>query len=243
MPGREFGELLTASHASLRDDYEVSCDELDVAVLAALVAGALGARMTGGGFGGSAIALAAPGGGDAVRAAVAHGLRARGLDTSRLRRRGRGRTGSGRPQPPEGMTPGQHPGERRGPDQVGRKTEQGRDLHLHGSTLTRAGRRRGSGKVNGVRPRSEDPGATTAMRDGSPPAGYPCPMTESSTVVGVDVGGTGVKAALVRLSDGSLVTDRVKVATPQPATPDSVGEVIAELVSTTAPGRRTPRWG
>ncbi len=51
------GELFAASHASLRDDYEVSCAELDVAVEAAVSAGALGARMTGGGFGGSAVAL------------------------------------------------------------------------------------------------------------------------------------------------------------------------------------------
>jgi galactokinase len=53
----QVGRLFTASHVSLRDDYEVSCPELDVAVQAALTAGALGARMTGGGFGGSAIAL------------------------------------------------------------------------------------------------------------------------------------------------------------------------------------------
>ncbi|GAA0647659.1 galactokinase [Kutzneria viridogrisea] len=53
----EIGGELTASHASLRDDYQVSCLELDVAVEAALAAGALGARMVGGGFGGSAIAL------------------------------------------------------------------------------------------------------------------------------------------------------------------------------------------
>ena len=51
------GPVLDASHASLRDDYEVSCVELDVAVDAARKAGALGARMVGGGFGGSAIAL------------------------------------------------------------------------------------------------------------------------------------------------------------------------------------------
>jgi galactokinase len=51
------GALMDASHESLRVDYEVSCDELDVAVAAAGAAGALGARMTGGGFGGSAIAL------------------------------------------------------------------------------------------------------------------------------------------------------------------------------------------
>lgn len=54
---RSFGALLTASHGSLRDDFEVSCPELDVSVEACLGAGALGARMTGGGFGGSAIAL------------------------------------------------------------------------------------------------------------------------------------------------------------------------------------------
>ncbi len=53
----EIGDLLTASHRSLRDDYEVSCAELDLAVDVALGAGALGARMTGGGFGGSIIAL------------------------------------------------------------------------------------------------------------------------------------------------------------------------------------------
>ena len=51
------GPLLTASHVSLRDDYEVSCEELDVIVETALSASAFGARMTGGGFGGSAIAL------------------------------------------------------------------------------------------------------------------------------------------------------------------------------------------
>ncbi|WP_131104734.1 galactokinase [Ornithinimicrobium sufpigmenti] len=51
------GAVMTASHVSLREDYEVTCRELDVAVEAALAAGAAGARMTGGGFGGSAIAL------------------------------------------------------------------------------------------------------------------------------------------------------------------------------------------
>jgi galactokinase len=55
----DIGDLLTASHTSMRDDYRISCQELDVAVDTALDAGALGARMTGGGFGGSAIALVA----------------------------------------------------------------------------------------------------------------------------------------------------------------------------------------
>ena len=53
----QVGSILDASHRSLRDDYEVSCVELDLAVQHAKVAGALGARMVGGGFGGSAIAL------------------------------------------------------------------------------------------------------------------------------------------------------------------------------------------
>jgi galactokinase len=64
------GPLMDASHASLRDDYEVSCEELDVACEAARAAGAVGARMTGGGFGGSAIALAPVEALDAVAAAV-----------------------------------------------------------------------------------------------------------------------------------------------------------------------------
>ncbi len=51
------GPLLDASHASMRDDFEISCPELDLAVDAARANGAIGARMTGGGFGGSAIAL------------------------------------------------------------------------------------------------------------------------------------------------------------------------------------------
>ncbi|MFC4903382.1 galactokinase [Kocuria oceani] len=64
------GELLIASHTSLREDYEVSCPELDLAVEAALAAGAIGARMTGGGFGGSAIALVAAGEAERTAAAV-----------------------------------------------------------------------------------------------------------------------------------------------------------------------------
>ena len=51
------GALLLESHASMRDDFEISIEELDVAVETAMSAGAIGARMTGGGFGGAAIAL------------------------------------------------------------------------------------------------------------------------------------------------------------------------------------------
>ena len=53
----DLGPLLAASHASLRDDYEVSSPELDLVVETSTAAGALGARMTGGGFGGSAVVL------------------------------------------------------------------------------------------------------------------------------------------------------------------------------------------
>jgi galactokinase len=54
------GPLFAASHASLRDDYEVSTPTLDALVAAALAAGAFAARMTGGGFGGCVVALAEP---------------------------------------------------------------------------------------------------------------------------------------------------------------------------------------
>jgi galactokinase len=64
------GDLLLASHASMRDDYEISTPALDAAVEAAMAAGAVGARMTGGGFGGSAIALVASERVDEITAAV-----------------------------------------------------------------------------------------------------------------------------------------------------------------------------
>jgi galactokinase len=64
------GPLLTASHASLRDDFEVSWPQADATVEAATAAGALGARMTGGGFGGSVIALAEVAVADGVRAGI-----------------------------------------------------------------------------------------------------------------------------------------------------------------------------
>jgi galactokinase len=73
----EIGRLLNESHASLRDDFEISWPEADVAVDAAAGAGALGARMMGGGFGGSVIALL-PQDGAAVHEAVRAAFRGRG---------------------------------------------------------------------------------------------------------------------------------------------------------------------
>ena len=76
---RRIGPALVASHESLRDDYEVSSAELDTAVQAALDAGAHGARMTGGGFGGSAIALVDAGAAEPVADAVRAAFAARGF--------------------------------------------------------------------------------------------------------------------------------------------------------------------
>ena len=54
---RQIGPVLTASHISMRDDFNITVPQVDLAVVAALDAGAFGARMTGGGFGGSVLAL------------------------------------------------------------------------------------------------------------------------------------------------------------------------------------------
>jgi len=75
----EIGPLLEASHRSLAEDYEVSIPELDVAVEASVEAGALGARMTGAGFGGCAIALAAESMLEGVASAVGEAFAARGF--------------------------------------------------------------------------------------------------------------------------------------------------------------------
>jgi galactokinase len=72
------GPVLTQSHASMRDDFEISWPEADVAADSALAAGAAGARMTGGGFGGSVIALVAAGRAAAVEASVASAFARRG---------------------------------------------------------------------------------------------------------------------------------------------------------------------
>jgi galactokinase len=73
----DIGPLLTDSHASMRDDYEITVPEVDTAVTAALEAGAHGARMTGGGFGGCVLALVDADATDAVSEAVAKAYAAR----------------------------------------------------------------------------------------------------------------------------------------------------------------------
>jgi galactokinase len=74
----DIGALLDESHASLRDDFEVSCGELDLAVETARSAGAWGARMTGAGFGGCAIALVPSDQCDAVTVALSGAFAQRG---------------------------------------------------------------------------------------------------------------------------------------------------------------------
>jgi galactokinase len=75
----DVASVFAASHASMRDDFEISCAELDTAVDTAMGHGALGARMTGGGFGGSAIALVPSSAAAEVTAAVIQGFADNGL--------------------------------------------------------------------------------------------------------------------------------------------------------------------
>ncbi len=79
---RRFGELMDASHASLRDDYQVSCAEIDLLVdLARKSQGVLGARITGGGFGGCTVNLVARGAVESFRKEVLGEYRRRtGID-------------------------------------------------------------------------------------------------------------------------------------------------------------------
>jgi galactokinase len=83
------GPIFAASHASLRDDYEVSTPALDALVATALAAGAFAARMTGGGFGGSVVALTEPDrAADVLAATGAQGWIVRAVDGAIRRRTG-----------------------------------------------------------------------------------------------------------------------------------------------------------
>ncbi len=81
---RAIGPVLLAGHASLRDDFEVSCPELDLVVDTAAGCGALGARMTGGGFGGSAIVLVEEADADRVAESVRAAFAAAGHRAPRV---------------------------------------------------------------------------------------------------------------------------------------------------------------
>lgn len=75
---RQLAPLLDASHASMRDDFEITAPTVDAAVESARAAGALGARMTGGGFGGCIIALCRVGESQAIGQRIAHEFASRG---------------------------------------------------------------------------------------------------------------------------------------------------------------------
>ena len=77
---REIGPVLSAGHRSLRDDFNVSVAELDTVVEVAVASGALGARMTGGGFGGSVVVLLELNAVQAVSQAVAEAFAVKGYD-------------------------------------------------------------------------------------------------------------------------------------------------------------------
>jgi galactokinase len=81
---RAIGPVLVEGHASLRDDFRISCPELDLVVDTALASGALGARMTGGGFGGSVIVLVETSDVDAVTKAVEEAFAAAGFTAPRV---------------------------------------------------------------------------------------------------------------------------------------------------------------
>ncbi|MFG2791281.1 galactokinase [Streptomyces sp. NPDC048419] len=81
---RAIGPVLVAGHASLRDDFRISCPELDLVVDTALASGALGARMTGGGFGGSAIVLAEVSDVDTITKAVEEAFAVAGFKAPRV---------------------------------------------------------------------------------------------------------------------------------------------------------------
>ncbi|MEV5428591.1 galactokinase [Streptomyces sp. NPDC052701] len=81
---RAIGPVLVEGHVSLRDDFRISCPELDLVVDTALSAGALGARMTGGGFGGSAIVLAEESDVPAITKAVEEAFAAAGFTAPRV---------------------------------------------------------------------------------------------------------------------------------------------------------------
>jgi galactokinase len=81
---RAIGPVLTEGHLSLRDDLRISCPELDLVVDTANASGAFGARMTGGGFGGSAIVLVEATDADTITKAIEEAFAAAGFTTPRV---------------------------------------------------------------------------------------------------------------------------------------------------------------
>ena len=58
--------------------------------------------------------------------------------------------------------------------------------------------------------------------------------------IGVDIGGSGIKAAPVDLKKGEFAEERYRITTPQPSTPDAVARTVAEVIAKFSPGKKTP---
>ncbi|HSN37298.1 MAG TPA: ROK family protein, partial [Arthrobacter sp.] len=54
---------------------------------------------------------------------------------------------------------------------------------------------------------------------------------KKNPLIGIDIGGTGIKGGIVDLKKGKLIGDRVRIPTPQPSTPESVAAVVAQVVA------------
>lgn len=55
---------------------------------------------------------------------------------------------------------------------------------------------------------------------------------DQKAILGIDVGGTGIKGAIVDVETGLMLTEKIKIATPQPATPDAISDTICQLIDT-----------
>lgn len=80
--------------------------------------------------------------------------------------------------------------------------------------------------------------ASATQRGGPPRHSLRCPTVNASNAIadarhrlGIDIGGTGMKAAIVDVSTGTLVSERTRIATPTPATPTAMADVVVQLVS------------
>ena len=78
-----------------------------------------------------------------------------------------------------------------------------------------------------------EPTFPTALRTAAPPVRSRAKARVRRLALGVDVGGSGVKAALVDIDTGTLLTERIRVATPVPSTPAAVGRAISRLIKRT----------
>jgi polyphosphate glucokinase len=100
-----------------------------------------------------------------------------------------------------------------------------------------------SARLRFVRPATTPeagPASTTVETEPARPAGAGDGSAGKGVALGIDVGGTGVKAALVDLATAELVSTRVREKTPQPSTPESVLQTVVRVVERTLEGQAVP---